>query len=67
MTLSYLFFGGPPRQRLPDLSDFRVAKHTKANAQGVKKERPAIRVIPKGKFEVVDDTRALLEKLFGLK
>ena len=66
VALSYRFFGGDPGEPLPSLNDFRVAKHTKANAQGVKLERPAIRVIPKGKFIAIDNTRELLAKLFDL-
>jgi hypothetical protein len=66
MTLSYRFFGSAPGHSLPDLGNFRIAKHTKGNAQGVKKDRPAIRVVPKGQFTVVDTTRELLQTLFGL-
>ena len=66
VALSYRFFGGAPGKPLPTLDDFRVAKHTKANAQGVKLERPAIRLVPKGKFVAIADTRELLARLFGL-
>ena len=44
----FLWFGGNPGQPLPDVSAFRVAKNTKGNAQGVKLERPNLRVIPRG-------------------
>lgn len=67
VALSYRFFGGAPGKPLPTLDDFRVAKHTKANAQGVKSERPNIRLIPKGRFERVETTRELLARLFDLK
>ena len=67
MSLSYRYFGGAPGKPLPSLEGFQVAKHTRANAEGVKKERPAVRVIPKGQFEPVEDTRALLAKLFHLR
>ena len=66
MTLSYLFFGNAPGERLPSLDDFRVGKHTKGNAQGVKTERPAIRRVPKGEFRSYENTRTLLAPLFGL-
>jgi hypothetical protein len=46
----FLFYGGAAGEPLPDLSQLKVAKHTKANAEGHKAERPAIRVVPKGKF-----------------
>jgi hypothetical protein len=65
MKLSYLFFGGRPGQPLVSLADFKVAKHAKANAQGVKTVRPAIRVVPKRLFEVVRTTGELVERLFG--
>lgn len=46
----FLWFGDAPGMLLPDISDFPVAKHTKANAEGEKAERPNIRVISKIKF-----------------
>jgi len=46
-SLRYLFFGGESGHPLPSLDGFKVATHTKGNAEGVKKERAAIRVIPK--------------------
>jgi len=67
VALSYRFFGGAPGKSLPTLDGFRVARHTKANAQGVKGERPAIRLIPKGRFEAVETTRELLASLFDLR
>ncbi len=44
----FLWFGNSPGRQLPDLTDFKVARHTKGDSAGKKKERPAIRVIPKG-------------------
>ena len=67
MTLAYRFFGNEAGKPLPPLNDFSTAKHTKGNAMGEKKERPAIRVIPKGEFRFFENTRALLDPLFGLK
>lgn len=64
LRLSYRFFGGAPGAALPSLDDFSVARHTKANAQGVKKKRPNVRVIPKGQFEPIETTRDLLVRLF---
>ena len=66
VKLRYLFFGNPPGEPLSTLETFKVAKHTKGNAHGVKKERPAIRQIPKSKFNEVSGIKELLEKLFGL-
>ena len=61
----FLWFGNSPDQPLPDLTGFRVAKHTKGDSTGVKKERPAIRVIPKGKFREVNTIVEVAEDLFG--
>jgi len=44
----FLFFGSEAGKPLPDISKLKIAKHTKANAQGVKNERPDIRVINNG-------------------
>ncbi len=66
MRLRYRYFGGGPGQPLPAIAHLRVARHAKANALGVKKERPAIRVLPRACFEDVEGASALLERLFGL-
>jgi hypothetical protein len=66
MALSYRFFGGKAGKPLPSLEDFKKAKHTKGNSQGVKLERPAIRVVPKIEFEKPKDTTELVQYLFGL-
>jgi hypothetical protein len=66
MELTYLFFGQDAGQPLPTLDDFSVAKHTKGNKDGVKAERPAIRVIPKGQFTAIGTTTELAIQLFGL-
>jgi len=65
-SLSYLFFGGESGKPLPSLDGFRTGSHTKRNAKGVKKERAAIRVIPKRNFTRIDTTRELVAVLFGL-
>lgn len=65
IELSYLYFGEEPG-RVLDLSGFPVAKHTKGNAQGEKKERPAIREVSKKHFQRMETIGALMEKLFGL-
>lgn len=61
----FLYFGGLPDARLPDISDFKVGKHTKANAKGVKGDRPDIRVVPKGRFTQFDTIEDLFGALFG--
>ena len=65
MSLSYLYFGGEPGRPLPDISGLKVARHTKADSTGYKKERPGLRVVPKSKFRAIPSTTELLEQLFG--
>ena len=61
----YRWFGGAPGQPLPDIEQFPVAKHTKANSQGLKGDRPGLRSVPLKAFERVPDTAALVDRLFG--
>lgn len=61
----FLFFGGEPGAPLPPLVNFRIAKHTKGNAEGVKKERPNLRVVSISKFRPIADISALYVALFG--
>lgn len=61
----FLVFGGLPGERLPDLSTFKVARHTKGNAEGIKAERPAIRHIPKSRFTRYESAVEVYEALFG--
>jgi len=61
----FLWFGDSPGKTIPDLSGFPVGKHTKANAEGEKTERPNIRVISKGKFSILPTMTELVKELFG--
>lgn len=61
----FLWFGSSPREPLPEIRDFRVAKHVKANAQGIKAERNNLRKVSKSKFTRVEDVKGILERLFG--
>ncbi|MEH6814019.1 MAG: hypothetical protein V7677_15905 [Motiliproteus sp.] len=61
----FLFFGAAPREPLPSLESMAVAKHTKGNALGEKLERPQIRKVNKGSFEVLQDFDHLHQRLFG--
>jgi hypothetical protein len=61
----FLWFGGPPGEPLPDISPYPVARHTKGNAQGVKAERPNIRVLTRAAFEPVASVPELVRRLFG--
>jgi hypothetical protein len=64
VDVEYRWFGGPPGEPLPDLGGV-IAKHAKANAAGVKLERPGIRQINLGPFERLAGASELLQRLFG--
>lgn len=65
LTMSgFLWFGGRPGEPLPSLGD-RVVKHTKANAAGLKTERPGLREVRRSRFETLRDIDQLIERLFG--
>jgi hypothetical protein len=64
LDLEYRWFGGLPGEPLPALGD-AVAKHSKANALGVKLERAKIRNINLGRFERLGGVADLLDRLFG--
>lgn len=66
MTLSYRFFGNNAGSPLPCLADYPPAKHTKGNKDGLKAERPAIRVVPIRDFAKINTTTDLVTRLFGL-
>ena len=59
------WFGGTPGESLPTTGD-RIARHSKANADGVKAERAQHRVIAGGKFDRMSGLPQLAERLFGL-
>lgn len=61
----FLWLGGAPGLPLPGIEQFRIVKHTKGNAAGVKLERPNHRVIPRGQFERLNSLEAVIERLFG--
>ena len=62
----YLWFGGMPGAPLPDISRFRVGKHSKGTAEGLKLERPNTRVINKGDFACLNTIEMLVVRLFGI-
>ena len=66
MTLGpFLFFGAEPGLPLPPLDAFKIAKHTKGNKDGVKQERPNLRVVRMSQFREIADIPALYVALFG--
>ena len=60
----FLFFGGKPGEQLPELSQFKLAKHTKGDAEGHKAERPNIRTINKGHFTSYETIEGIYYALF---
>ena len=58
------FFGGLPGKPMQPIDNFAVAKHTKANAVGVKLDRPNLRILQKAKFETLPTIGALYARLF---
>jgi hypothetical protein len=62
---SFLFFGSAPGMPLPSLEGLKVARHTKANKEGEKLQRPNIRELPITKFTRIDSISALYATLFG--
>ena len=63
----FLWFGGKPGKPLPNLSaaGYDVVKHSKANAKGVKSERPNLRNVPRSAFTKLDTVEELVMALFG--
>lgn len=64
VNVEYRWFGGEPGEPLPELGEI-VAKHTKANAQGEKLERPDSREVALGRFERLSGVGELVDRLFG--
>jgi hypothetical protein len=54
-----------PGEALPDLGK-RVARHTKGNKEGVKAERPNIRLLARPRFEKLASMGAVAQALFGV-
>lgn len=62
----FLWFGASPGEPLPDVSRYAIAKHTKGNAQGVKLDRPRLRVLPRSSFERLASIAEVADRLFGV-
>jgi hypothetical protein len=60
--LRYAFFGD---KQAVDLSSYASKRHTKANAQGFKAERPAVAEVPRTKFTPVRGIYELFDLLFA--
>lgn len=61
----FLFFGGRPGQPMPDMSQNKIARHTKGDAEGYKAERANLRIVNKGSFNRCDTIETLCIELFG--
>jgi hypothetical protein len=61
----FLWLGASPREPLTHLGT-RVARHSKGDSKGNKKHRPAIRELPRSRFERVSYMKSLAAKLFAL-
>ncbi len=61
---NYLWYGCENGGPLPDLGN-AVVRHSKANTDGVKLERPGLRKLNKGAFNEVDSIGVLADMLFG--
>lgn len=62
----FFWFGGEPGMPLPNIVGKKVAKHTKGNAEGVKLERPNLRVLKKGDFIELTTIEEVVDRLFGV-
>ena len=60
----FRWFGATPGSPLPALGE-KMARHSRGNAEGIKAERPAHRVVRGGLFERIDSVAALVDRLFG--
>lgn len=60
----FLWFGSLPNQPLPSLDAFNMAKHTRANVQGIKLLRKNTKVVSKREFHAVTMPE-LVKCLFG--
>lgn len=60
----FRFLGDEPSKKLPPIDHLPIAKHPKANAEGKKTERPQLRRVAKGKFELIDSFDELYRVLF---
>jgi hypothetical protein len=60
----FYWFGGTAGAKLPDILSFHTARHTKANAQGEKRERPNIRKVMRSRFERLATIEEVVRRLF---
>jgi hypothetical protein len=61
----FLWFGGDPGEKLPDIENEKIATSTRPNSSGIKVPRHNLRVLPKAKFEPLSDIASVVTRLFG--
>jgi hypothetical protein len=61
----FRFFGGEPGKRLPDISNQKKTKQTRANAAGVKAHRRNHRRVKRSDFRIANDLPELITWVFG--
>jgi len=62
----FYWFGGKPGKPLPGIAGFKPAKHTRANAKGIKAERRNSFVLKQTDCEKLDTLGGILNRLFGI-
>jgi hypothetical protein len=60
----FLWFGGEPGRPLPSLGE-RAVRHTRGDAEGLKKVRAGLRRLPKGMFQKCQTIEELAKAMFG--
>ena len=61
----YGLFAGPPGHPLPDITGYRVTRHSRADSTGHKAVRQGRWEVPNSKFEVFVEVKDLYYALFG--
>jgi hypothetical protein len=62
----FRWFGGAPGEPLPNVSELKLSKQTRANAQGMKADKPNFRRLPNSLFSRLNSVDDLLDKLFSV-
>ncbi|KPZ57957.1 hypothetical protein [Pseudoalteromonas sp. P1-25] len=63
---NFLFYGDVAGEPLPGIENLKTARHTKGNKDGIKNERPNIKIINKGQFQSINSVRELFNILFSI-
>lgn len=63
----FYWFGGEPGLPLPDLTGFKLAKNTRGDATGEKKQRQNTYKVRPSQFQLLDGYDSLLSRLFDIQ